>query len=279
MLREEAIDIGALSEMLWSRAEAAEAAAEAGDLRVSVQPVGGASSLSIEPVMIRPTRAVFLRPANAPPQIRRRLYPGTLPASLISPERVSDRTNSVALVIGGGQHVYNETQLALGICATANKTPTIFVCNDQIALFEGPVDHAITLHPDKMFDWVNKRHSKGFPPLRRTWCHRPYVGFTNYTRDWQGSSGLFAVKIARELGFTHIILCGVPMTVEDKHVVRGVDWKAAYGFRRAWPARVPSLKLYVRSMSGWTREQFGLPTQQWLTESIEDQHPLYPDQK
>lgn len=203
------------------------------------------------------------------------------PASLILPERLSPDAApmSVALILGGGQHVYNETDLAVRICATADKTPTIFGCNDQIELYPGAMAHAVTLHPDKMLGWVTRRYKRGLPPLDRMWAHRPFAGFTNHSRDWQGSVGLFAVKIARELGFTHIILCGIPMTVEDKHLVRGVDWKAAYGFRRAWPARVSSLKPYVRSMSGWTREQFGLPTQQWLTESIEDQHPLYPDQK
>jgi hypothetical protein len=123
--------------------------------------------------------------------------------------------------------------------------------------------------------WIGLRKNYGHPmPFGSIWCHRSYRGFTHQTKDWQGSSGLLCTKIAREQGYTHVILCGVPMTVEADHFVRHQRWNAAPGFVRGWRRQEHILKPYVRSMSGWTQEAFGAPTFTWLVEAIEDRHPI-----
>jgi len=169
------------------------------------------------------------------------------------------------------------------MCEFANRSYATFVCNDLLALFPHPIDYACTLHPDKMTPWTTLRERNGHPlPFGSTWAHRPYRGFTNHTKDWQGSSGLFMTKIAREEGYTHIILCGVPMTVEADHFVRHQRWHAAPGFIRGWHRQEAQLRPYLRSMSGWTMQTFGHPTFIWLTESITesitDAHLIRPDQ-
>ncbi len=185
-------------------------------------------------------------------------------------------SQKVAIVLGGGSNVFAEYAQAREMCSAANKEIIILAVNDMIYLYPEPIDHAVTLHPEYFPDWVQERTKAGFPPLTRIWSHRNYVGFTDHTRDWTGSSGLLALKIAREIGCTHIILCGVPMTCEDEHVVRHQRWQAAHGFRRGWGRHVHTLKPFVRSMSGWTREQFGFPSHKWLTEAIDDPYPMHP---
>ena len=181
----------------------------------------------------------------------------------------------VALVVGGGGDPLSEFDAAKVMCDVAKKTTATFVCNDMIALFPHHIDFAGTLHPDKMIPWMNLREKNGHPmPVSTTWAHRPYVGFSNHTKDWQGSSGLFMTKVARENGYTHIILCGVPMQVESEHFVRHQRWNAAPGFIRGWHRVEHDLVPFVRSMSGWTREKFGEPTFGWLVESIPDPHPM-----
>jgi hypothetical protein len=105
-------------------------------------------------------------------------------------------------------------------------------------------------------------------PFGSIWCHRSYLGFSHHTRDWQGSSGLFMVKIALEEGFTHIILCGVPMDVDANHITRHKPWHGAPGFARGWHRHMQELKPFVRSMSGWTQQVLGAPDMLWLALDI-----------
>jgi hypothetical protein len=180
----------------------------------------------------------------------------------------------VALVVGGGNDPLAEFESAAAMCRDAGLSYTTLVCNDMIANFPHIIDHAVSLHPEKMKRWVYLRNQADFPALTRTWSHRPFLGFTNHTKDWQGSSGLICVKIARELGFTHIILCGVPMTVEGEHFSRNQRWNAAPGFWRGWHIRIDELKPFVRSYAGETFNAFGAPDVVWLTAIIPDPTPM-----
>lgn len=186
-------------------------------------------------------------------------------------------TQDTAIVMCGGGDPFAEYALALELCARAKRKATIFAGNDMIEKFPGDIVHAVTLHPDKLQLWLPRRTKAGYNAPEKVWAHRNYeTNVTHWTRDWSGSTGLFCVKIARENGFTHIITCGVHMTVEGKHFVRGQPWNAADGFRRGWTARLRELKPYVRSFGGWTREQLGEPTEEWLRQDIADEHLARP---
>lgn len=178
-------------------------------------------------------------------------------------------------MVGGGGDPLSEFDSAVALCEAAEKSYATFVCNDMIALFPHIIDFAGTLHPDKMHTWLQIRANNNYPmEIGSKWCHRSFRGFTHDTRDWQGSSGLFLTKIARELHYTHVVLCGVPMSVEADHFVRHQRWNAAAGFQRGWRRVEHSLRPYVRSVSGWTQVMFGAPTVEWLLEPIEDKHPV-----
>jgi hypothetical protein len=207
-----------------------------------------------------------------------------VPATVIgSPQALMERnaditvpvtTQEIAVVVCGGGDPFAEYDMALTRCEELGLPTRVFVGNDMIAHFPGHVDVAGTLHPDKIPYWVRERNARSYPPVPNMWSHRPFTNVTHWTRDWAGSTGLFLVKVAREQGHTHIVLCGVPMTVDGKHFLRQKRWDAAHGFRRGWTAQREFIKRYVRSYSGWTRELFGAPTDEWLTEAIDDLHPL-----
>ena len=175
----------------------------------------------------------------------------------------------MALVVGGGGDPLSEYGAARAMCEHAGKTVATFVCNDTLTIFPDVVDYAGTLHPDKMHGWERERRRNKLPmPFGQTWCHRSYVGFSHHTRDWQGSSGLFMTKVALEAGFTHIILCGVPMEVEAEHIIRHQPWHSAPGFIRGWSRHMIEIKPFVRSMSGWTQQELGAPTGLWIVSEI-----------
>lgn len=196
------------------------------------------------------------------------MRPPSAPLRVLAPT-----TQDVAVVMCGGGDPFAEWEIAQKLCERAGKKCSIFAGNDMIELFPGDIDHALTLHPDKLRIWLPRRKAAGFNDPPKVWSHRNYEGaVTDWTRDWSGSTGLFCVKVARERGFVHVLTCGVHMTVGAKHFIRKQPWDAATNFRRGWDGHTEELRPYLRSMGGWTREEFGAPTEEWLLTDIEDKH-------
>jgi hypothetical protein len=185
----------------------------------------------------------------------------------------------VAIVLGGAMGVFEEFDIARSLVESASKTYETICCNSMVQYFPGVVNHAVTLHPEDMAAWAIGRVRAQLPTIERVWAHRPTGFTTDSTMEWAtGSVGLFGVKIARELGYTKIICVGIPMTVEARHFLRtGYDWRPALAFRKGWMRNKYQLLAYVRSTSGWTQEQFGAPTLDWVSGVIDDGHPRHPD--
>lgn len=175
---------------------------------------------------------------------------------------------AVALVIGSAGCVwsdYDKATAMLGPIVEAKDWQT-FVVNDSIPVFPDFIDHVVTLHPNKLPVWANARNRAGRSIPNRVWSHIRHGLVTDVTPDWSGSSGLFAVKIAIQLGITKVILCGVPMDAKEGHILRKTEWGAAKAFTRGWERHFNSISGKVKSFSGWTFERLGAPTQEWITD-------------
>jgi hypothetical protein len=172
-------------------------------------------------------------------------------------------TKPIAVVVGGGGDVLHEVEQTRALLDGVQAT--WFVINDMISEFDGDCV-GVTLHPNKAKDWLSARARTRRLPPSQVWAHtkgdrrHPFAGITDVADDWRGSSGLFAVAVARQLGYDRIILAGVPMTKEGGHFKRGPGhWNACDSFRLAWDNRRTALAPFLRSWSGWTREAFGEP--------------------
>lgn len=196
---------------------------------------------------------------------------------MIPPQPSTEIRREIAIVVGGSQNVLAEWRAALDLCAMYSQPTVNFVCNSMIGDFPADIDNAVTLHPENLPDWLGARGTKGLNAPPAVWCHRPYNSVTNFTRDIQGSVGLFATKIARQQGYSKILAAGVPMLVEDLHYARKARWNACTAFQKAWLSHRHELNLAecFRSMSGWTRAHFGAPDGDWLQSSI-DITPMRP---
>jgi hypothetical protein len=173
---------------------------------------------------------------------------------------VSGLTN--ALVIGGAACVWDDLE-ALG-----EWDAVVFACNDAASVYPGRVDHFCTLHPEKLERWRRTRQDKGYNVDFEAHTHkrRALCGDVTLHTEWGGSSGLFCVTVALNLGFTRIVLCGVPMDAR-KHFDRSKDWVDAYHYQRHWLKRRDEFAPFTRSMSGWSRELLGPPDDEWLGRS------------
>jgi hypothetical protein len=172
-----------------------------------------------------------------------------------------------ALVLGCAECVWADAAAA----AKLFEPDAVFAVKAMIAHWPDRIDYAVTLHPEMLADFLRRRCDAGLPMAMQTWAHsrrgprgKPWSTVDRTTEDWAGSSGLLAVKIAREEGFDKIVLAGIPMEAAAGHVDRRKNWIAAHAFRRSWERRRDLLAPYVRSMSGWTKELFGPPTPEWL---------------
>lgn len=176
-----------------------------------------------------------------------------------------------ALVIGGADSVWDDVESALSI----GEFFAVIACNDIGAAWPGELDAWVTLHPENMQGWIERRSARGYPPAKMIVYHEDKDGSPkpdlvtpyNWHRSHKSaSSGVFAAKVAIELGHDRNVLCGVPLTPRPHFDTRG-DWLAAMDFHDGLIAAEPYLRGKVRSMSGKTREILGAPTPEWLTGS------------
>jgi hypothetical protein len=159
-----------------------------------------------------------------------------------------------ALVVGGASCVWDDLA-ALGL-----HFGPVLVVNDIGTVHPGRIDHWCTLHAEKLESWRLARWRNGGNGDYTTWGRPEKPGTDRTLAYWtRGSSGLFAVGVALELGAHEVVLCGVPMDGRP-HYFDSAAWDSFRLYRETWVKRAPLLwERGVYSMSGWTRELLGPP--------------------
>src|SRR3954469_12773150 len=168
----------------------------------------------------------------------------------------------IALVLGSAACVWDDVAAALDLA----KPDLVIAVNDMIHAWPLSLDCAATLHPQNLPRWLEARAAKGFPPPAQVWSHKPAPHVTHTTADWQGSSGLLALKVALyERKCVGAILAGVPLD-RSPHITDELPWKDAHAFYPGWADHTSQIVRGARSMSGWTQLRLGSPTVEWLAD-------------
>jgi len=173
----------------------------------------------------------------------------------------------LGLVIGCGINVFDEAEAALRLF----EPDAIFLVNDMIAKWPKRADYFCSLHAENLYGWISERERNKFPMGAEVWSDKghPYKVVEKTATDWQGSSGLFAVKVALVENFDKLVIAGIPMETKHNHIERNREiWATAASFHPGWIANKVILKARVRSMSGWTKNLLGEPTKEWLESEI-----------
>lgn len=78
---------------------------------------------------------------------------------------------------------------------------------------------------------------------------------------WHGTSGLYAIWVALHLGFSDILLAGIPLDESPHYYTEDASTIGKFlpHYKEGWLNAENSLAGKVRSMSGWTRELLGGP--------------------
>lgn len=202
------------------------------------------------------------------------------------------KLNDCCLIIGGANHVEEDLRHLKEIVHPYDLDEVFWVIavNNQIYNWEGRTDVFCTLHGEKAERWIGRRPKSlnwDFVTYNmRTYPKKTSVGedlvFKELKHKWRGSSGLYAVQVALlELGIRKVVLAGVPMTTDPNFFRGDKEWKQGKRYQEGWLDVVRKsdqlgfdLTNHVRSMSGWTREQFGLPDQSFIFEEVPPRVPL-----
>lgn len=133
---------------------------------------------------------------------------------------------------------------------------------DAVKRIKGSVRYITTNHPEDIPAIVAEMHRIGCGDYQLI-CHLPghQVDIVEPYRPPLGRSGSSAMTgtlAALRMGYDRIVLCGCPLT---GNAPEGNPYEA---FRLGWEDRKEELLGKVRSVSGWTRELLGAPTEDWL---------------
>lgn len=172
-----------------------------------------------------------------------------------------------ALVLGGAKGLHEEELQARDI----GFHPDIIVATNHAGRDRpGEVHHWVSFHQELFPSWLKARRAAGEPdPLQLWTCHPAPAPISldlpvRRAPNWKGSSGLLAVTVALEVGATHVVLAGVPLTREAEHYDRAGLWRDAGNYRKGWIENAVQMNGRVRSMSGWTANLLGMPDAEWL---------------
>lgn len=142
---------------------------------------------------------------------------------------------------------------------------TVIAVNYAGVEHEGRIDHWATLHPENLEHWRKRREGNADFV---TWSHRDGHLVDRTTDHWKGSSGLYGARVALALGYTRVVLCGVPLDerphFHDSDRWAKGSWRDAGLHRKELDASLQRYRGPVRSMSGYTAQVLGTPTEEWL---------------
>lgn len=171
----------------------------------------------------------------------------------------------VALILGGAKSVWDDLERAKAL--TAGLETIIVAANFAGMFYDGDIDAWATLHPEALAGWRAARADRGGNADYRAFVHanrRNTGGAEVWPMEWSGSSGLYAAQVAvQAMGAAGVILCGVPMEIEAGHFHEAGNWPLVEKYKPAFLA-AKEAGIPLRSMSGWTLEQFGEPDADWL---------------
>ena len=134
-------------------------------------------------------------------------------------------------------------------------------CSDRVAF---DIRHAASYHSNEFeqfrlrrsriggnLDYITHSHEA---PCDQKW---PLVAPSPHS----GSSAFLGAQAGVGMGYKKIILCGCPMTGANNDPNKKERYDT---FQKGWIKFVDMLQGRVRSMSGWTKEFLGAPTEEWL---------------
>lgn len=190
-----------------------------------------------------------------------------------TPPRCAGNFSGLALVIATGRCAWEDIE-AFDI---PRRKPAIIAVNNMILDYHDRVHHACSLHAEEPPLWVRLRGQYGCDSNHvSTHAYRkssdPQVMDCDYIWDIVGSalagtSTLFAVAVALALGYSKVVVAGAPLDGTGHYYdpPKRETRQFMGNCRQEWVnAHEYFFNGRVRSMSGFTMDLLGYPSQDWI---------------
>lgn len=180
---------------------------------------------------------------------------GITPNQFPDPYKTPQHTGSL-LIIGSGRCIWDD------LAKVDYSIDWEVMCvNDIIMHYPGDIHHAYSNDNKTLPKWVAARRPRYAieyrTPIMHS-CNKLEQGFT-WPFPGHGTSGLGAIYVGLALGYTDIVLCGIPMDGSGHYFdpkTRSTNYNSGL---RYWRAAIPVFNGAVHSMSGNTRDLLGAP--------------------
>lgn len=182
---------------------------------------------------------------------------------VVHPELPSGYSGAVA-ILGGGRSVWDDHDraVALGI-------RQFIAVNDIGAHYHGKLQHWCSLHPKYFGGWISYRQGHGYGVNNDFLVHaqRHEHGVTHIWGKQFSMSGTFAMQVALAVGYSKVVLCGIPMdngghyfdhpkyTTHNECRTQTIELQE---FEAKWSQN------RIKSFGGVTARIFGEPSAEWL---------------
>lgn len=139
-------------------------------------------------------------------------------------------------------------------------------CSDRVKF---NIQHACSYHPDEFPEFKRRRARIGGNLDYMTHAHRGEVDMvwplvSAGGNGESGSSSFLATQVAVGLGYQKVILCGCPMVGPNYDPSKKTRYDT---FQKGWVAFATIMfGDKVKSVSGWTKDFLGYPTEEWIHE-------------
>lgn len=194
---------------------------------------------------------------------------GAAPVALSAPAYPYRKSGTV-LVLGFSSHLQDDFARAKALRPDAE----IIACNKAAGFTKAFAIFSQHVGPDKLGVWAKWQREKfgdDFEVHGPGWIQRldayrqryPYIDYVWPQAKGTGTSPWAAAKMAKMMGFSEIILCGVSLErggYADGTLARDFRSDAVLKIYRGYIKKDVDWHAGVKAMSGWPREFFGEPS-------------------
>jgi len=198
------------------------------------------------------------------------------------------KNNDVVLICGDGKQLLRDIKLFLDWMIPHDA----YCIGRSIKAYPGTVAHYADVDGDAGF-WVAANVEKNHPDKvgpEGYICKHTLGGTTSFDFDWNidgspwdmdevlwhGSTGLFAVLTAIDMGYKKIVLAGMPLDSKGHWYFPDEKYGPKWTMEtyQAWfELKALPQSQRIRSMSGYTAALMVEPTRAWVTDGIKKRSP------
>ena len=169
------------------------------------------------------------------------------------------------LIIGAAPNVGEDIARFFDMREARNGVDFMLIGFDSVELVSEWCKYFATYHPSEIQMSKERRHKYGGNTDFMVISHQQHEGLVNMILPLvgpSGSSAMLGTLAGLQMGYEKIILCGCPLNGKN---LKGDNYVS---FRQGWEDKKNKKAVLgkVKSMSGWTAELLGAPTEEWLDE-------------